>query len=82
MAQQVRVVLNRAAVGALLKSPEIQADLRRRAERIAASAGPGHKVETFVGKNRARASVSTDTDEAKVAQAAHQTLTKAIRAGR
>lgn len=78
----IKVQLNGAGVRALLKSPAMQADLKRRAERIAAAAGPGHKVETFEGRNRARSSVSTDTLDAMIAEQAHQTLTRAIEAGR
>ncbi len=78
----IRFQLNRAAVGQLLKSNEVQADLKRRADRIAAAAGPGHEVEERVGRNRARATVRTTTVEAMIQQAAHQTLSRAIEAGR
>lgn len=77
----LKFVLNHAGVRELLRSKMVLADMKRRAERIAAVAGPGHEVETFVGRNRARATVRTVTDEAKIAQEAHQNLTHAIRAG-
>lgn len=77
-----KIKLNSAGVKALLKSPEVQADLKARADRIAAQAGPGHKVETFVGKNRARANVATETIDAMISEQAHGTLTNAIEAGR
>lgn len=78
----VRIQLDRQAVRALLRSPEVQADLRRRARQIAAAAGPGHEVETFVGRNRARATVRTTTPQAAASERAHKTLTHAIQAGR
>lgn len=77
-----RIKLNSAGVRELLKSPGVQADLKRRAERIKNAAGPGHEVEMFVGRNRARASVRTATIDAMVAERAHQTLTRAIPAGK
>lgn len=78
----VKFQLNRPAVGQLLKSQAMQAELHRRAVRIAAAAGDGHEVEDFVGKNRARSTVRTTTVEAQIAQSAHQNLTRAIEAGR
>ena len=81
----VRVVLNRAGVRELLRSPEVQADLAERARRIAEAAGgeeAGFETSVIVGGNRARASVITATAEAMVAEAKHRTLTRAIDAGR
>lgn len=78
----VRVQVNGKAVRDLLRSPEVQEDLRGRARRIAAAAGPGHRVDTDVGRNRARAAVITDTFEARHAEATRRTLTRAIDAGR
>lgn len=81
----VRIVLNRAGVRELLRSPEVQADLQARAERIRDAAGgeaAGFESSSVVGQNRARASVITATAEAMVAEAAHRTLTRAIDAGR
>lgn len=77
-----RVELNRRAVQDLLKSEGVQADLRRRAERIAQQAGPGHAVEVQVGRNRARAMVWTDTMRARYYEATQRTLTRAVDAGR
>jgi hypothetical protein len=78
----VRIVLNRRGVRELLRSPEIQRDLRRRAEAIARVAGPGHEVDTQVGRNRARAAVITGTFEAAHNEATNRSLTRAIDAGR
>lgn len=78
----VRIVVNRKGIRELLRSTEVQRDLRRRAESIAAAAGPGHAVETEVGPNRARAAVVTDSIDAMVAEATSRTLTRALDAGR
>lgn len=74
--------LNSDGVRTLLRSSEMEADLRARAERIAAAAGPGHAVESQIGVNRARASVRTETFEAMREEATNRTLTRAIDAGR
>jgi hypothetical protein len=78
----VRIVLNRKGVRDILRSPGVLADLRRRAERIAAAAGPGHEVDSEVGRNRARESVRTDTIDAMVNEATSRTLSRALDAGR
>lgn len=78
----VRIVLNRRGVRDILRSREVADDLRRRAERIAAAAGPGHEVEVAIGRNRARASVRTATIDAMVAEGTSRTLTRALDAGR
>lgn len=78
----VKIVVNRKGVRELLRSPEVQRDLERRADQIASAAGPGHIVDSERGPNRARASVRTDTIEAMVDEAEHRTLTRALDAGR
>lgn len=78
-----RVVLNGAGFKALLQSAAVQADLKSRADRIAAAAGDGMVAErVYLGRNRSRVQVYTDTLEAKRAEANHQALTRAIGAGR
>lgn len=77
-----RIKLNHKGVRALLRSPQVLADLERRARAIAAAAGPGHRVESGVGRNRARAAVVTETPEARHAEATERNLTRAIDAGR
>lgn len=77
-----RIQLNRKGVRTLLRSPAVLADLEGRARRIAAAAGPGHVVDSSVGRNRARAAVITATAEAMLSEAKHRTLTRAIDAGR
>lgn len=78
----VKVKLNREGVRELLQSREVQADLTKRARRIASRAGVGHEVEEFKGRNRGRATVRTLSDDAKIAEQFHKNLTNAIEAGR
>lgn len=78
----LKIVINHAAVEALLKSSGVQADLERRARNIAAAAGPGMEVDSAVGIRRARATVRTATWEARRAEARARTLTSALDAGR
>lgn len=77
-----KIELNRATVRALLKGAEMQADLKSRAERIAAAAGEGFEAETKVGANRAHATIRTATWAARHAEARDRALTKALDAGR
>lgn len=74
--------ISHAGIRALLRSPGVLADLERRAQAIAAQAGPGMEVSSELGPNRARASVITATTEARVAEATDRALTAAIDAGR
>lgn len=78
----MRVKLNKASVRALLRSPEIQRDLKRRADAIAQAAGPGFEADLSVGRNRARATVRTATRAARRAEATNRTLSRAVDAGR
>lgn len=78
----VRVVLNRSGMRAVLRSAVVMADLQRRAEQIATVAGSGMEPSSMVGKNRARASVITATQEAREAEAFGRALTRSIDAGR
>lgn len=77
-----RIEMNSKAIGDLLKSPEIQADLQSRADKIAAAAGEGMLATVKVGMTRARASIITDTIAAKRAEAKDRALTRALDAGR
>lgn len=84
----VRIRLNQRGVRSLLRGPEIQRDLKRRADSIAAAADSaagtegGHDVEIDVGRNRARADIATHTPEAMYAEATERTLTRSVDAGR
>ena len=78
----VRVKLNRRGVRDLLQSEEVADELKRRADAIAAAAGPGHRVEVEVGAPRSRAAVITDDTDAALAEARDRNLTRAVDAGR
>lgn len=82
MAQQVKIKLNSAGVKELLRSPGVQGDLRRRANAVAAAAGPGHVVHSETGRSRARAEVVTDTFEAMAREARDRNLTRAVGSAR
>jgi tRNA A37 threonylcarbamoyltransferase TsaD len=69
-------------IAELLKSPAVQQDLRRRADRIAAAAGPGMEASVRVGRTRARGSVITATAQARDNEARNRALTRALDAGR
>lgn len=81
--------VNSAGVRELLRGAPVQADLKARADRIAAAANAdltsgdtGFVVDVDIGKNRARAVVVTATPEAMNAEATSRTLTRSIDAGR
>jgi hypothetical protein len=77
-----RIEVDRKAIRALLKSPEVRADLAARARRIAAAAGPGFDARSDMGRTRARAVVITTDEASRRAQAEDRVLSRAISAGR
>jgi hypothetical protein len=76
------VKLNHRNMAALLRSAPVEAELKRRADRIAAAAGPGMEASSGQGRTRARASVVTVTNQARAAEARTRALTRALDAGR
>lgn len=78
----VRVTVNDAGIQALLKSSEVRALLKAKADRIAAAAGAGMEASSWTGRTRARASVITATSGARRAEAKDRALTRALDAGR
>lgn len=78
----IRIEINSAGIRSILQSPEVEAFLRAKAERIAAAAGDGMEVSSGIGATRARASVTTATNDAREAEATDRALTSAIDAGR
>lgn len=78
----VRLVVHTAAVRQLLNSPEVRADITRRADAVAGAAGPGHRVEVGSTGRRVRAAVITDTWQARYREATERSLTSAVDAGR
>lgn len=86
------VKIDRRAISALLGSPEVQADLRRRAERVrslAAASAPhdsgdlsrSHTVESEVVKGRARSRVIAATPYAAIVGARTGYLGRALAEG-
>lgn len=82
MATKVRIDFNYAGFDAIRKSAAVRDELERRANLIAAAAGEGNEVEVRDGAHRARASIRTETYEARKAEAVDKTLTSALDAGR
>lgn len=79
---RLKMNLRKANIGSVLKSAPVQADLKARANRIAAAAGEGMVASVQVGKTRARASVITATQKARENEARNRSLTRALDAGR
>lgn len=80
---------NNKGIQALLKSAEVQADLTRRAEAIAAAARDGeaeYEVTSYIGPDRtggrAMAKVRTANFAAMRAESEDRNLTRALDAGR
>jgi hypothetical protein len=80
----VRVEWKRGAFRAARSSPEVLAELVKRAERIAAASGDGFEVDSGItgGRGRARASVRTATRSAVKKNAAENTLLRNLDRGR
>ncbi|WNO26435.1 hypothetical protein SEA_BABYDAISY_11 [Microbacterium phage BabyDaisy] len=81
-----RIKVNSKGVVALLKSPEVQADLEARGERIRAAL-PDDKDEewttsSFLGFDRAQVVVRTGNYAARLRQAEDNSLTRALDRGR
>lgn len=79
---RVRVRMNSKGARQLLRSVEVQRDLRERTRRIAARAGEGMYSEVETGPNRARGEVRTGTRSARKREASSKSLTSALDAGR
>ena len=77
MSSKVKVVLDRAGVGELLKCDEIIDVLISEAQSIADNAGEGYDV--YVGPNRANVSVATNTEDAYNDNLDNNTMEKAMR---
>jgi pantoate kinase len=73
--------INRKAVRDLLKDPALEQHLLSEAEAIAARAGDGFVASSMIGRNRARASVITESFSAMYREAKYGTLSKAAGLG-
>ena len=74
-----KFVLNRSAVRELMKSEEMQAILKGKADNALNSLGEGYKSDTYVGKNRANAMVYADTYQAKADNLRNNSILKAVK---
>lgn len=78
-----KLEINDAAFIEILKSPEVQAELLRRGNAIAAAAGAGtFDVTVSFTPTRARVSVGTADHAARKSEATTRSLTAALDAGR
>lgn len=79
---KVRFELNRAGVRELMQSPEMVSVCTQYANAVRARAGDGYEVSSYVGKNRANASVIATTYEARRDNYENNTLLKALGGGK
>lgn len=77
---KVKIDLNSPGVRALLRSPEMQAVLKDRADTVKDRCGNGY--ESYVASTRAVAVVETSTPQAYDDNSAHNTLLKAVSGSR
>lgn len=69
---------NKRTAEAILKGPEVQALLARKAAEVASRAGEGFTSGVRVGKDRARAYVLPETYKARKNQARNHVLERAV----
>lgn len=85
MANREKIIFNKGAAEKLRKDPKVAADLLRRAKRVAAAAGGeemGYKVtELVLEESRSAVSVMA-TGKAHFDNKKHQSLLRALNAGR
>lgn len=80
---RVKIKLNSKGVRELLNRPEVQEDLRARAERIRAAAGPSEDFEILeTTTDRPGVTVITASEAGRRAEAEDRSLTRAIDSGR
>lgn len=76
---KVELKLNRAGVKELLKSEGVMSACAEVADSICSRCGDGYVVSKYTGKNRVNASVYAKSIEARVDNAKHNTLLKAMK---
>ena len=75
----VKIVLNRDGVRALMQSGEMMSICRQYANEIQGRCGDGYEVTTYTGPTRVNASVHAATVEARRENSQNNTLLKAVR---
>lgn len=78
----VTLKLNNNGFRELRTSAKVQAEIQRRAERVAAAAGDGFEVDNPGAKNRARRTVIPKSAKAGARSADPTVLLRALNAGR
>jgi hypothetical protein len=78
----MRFKLNEAGVKEILTGPAVLANLMGRARRVAAAAGPGHRVESGRTSQRVYVDIVPDTPQAWRNERDRRSLTRAIDAAR
>ncbi len=76
MANKIKFELNRDGVRQLLRGSEMQKVLKTHANQTASACGAGYKADTFVGTNRANASVYAESHSAKRDNLKNNTILK------
>lgn len=79
---RTRIKFRLAAFEELRRDRGVVADLQRRTNAVAASAGDGYEPSVVHGATRVRGSVITATGDARLDNARHNTLLRALDAGR
>lgn len=79
MSKRVRIKLNRAAVRALMKSPEMREILAEQAQAIAGRCGDGYETRVGTAETRAIATVYPADAAARRANHKNNTLERALR---
>jgi hypothetical protein len=78
----VKIKWNLRAFDEIRRSPKVEAELRRRAQRIATACGPGYVAVSGKGRTRARAAVITADQRAVRDNASNNTLIRNLDRGR
>ena len=76
---KVVIELNIANIGEFLRSKEVEAECKRRADEAVSKLGEGYSVSSRVGKTRANASISADTFNARKDNMENNSILKALR---
>lgn len=81
MATNVRIELDHAGFTALLCGGEVAGFVNQTAQQVASRAGEGFEVNSYIGGyggGRAVATIHAKTPEARLAEAEHKALSKAV----
>lgn len=77
-----KLKLNNKGFRALRTDPGVKRDLMKRAQRVADAAGEGFEAHESPSKNRARATVGTQSYKARRKQSKENVLQRSLSAGR